>query len=301
MPESQPPRRGPGEPVYSVEPLATHTQTVIFLHGLGSNGEKFGKELLETGIISSGLTLPQLLPGARFVFPTSKRRRSSAFGRSMLTQWFDIVNLQDPEEKKEKQLKGLEESAVEIMALIRQELEKVTPNNLILGGLSQGCAMSLAVLLCLDHPIGGFIGMSGYLTYQADLRSALAEEEGEVDEDDPFAAPEEPGEKLHPSVQAQLFERDLLGLEQLEDAKTENTAHGTPVFLGHGVKDEKKPVALGRAAAQVMGDAGYEVQWETYEDLGHWYQIPEEIDDVVKFISSKIGWSIFRQIKGDLN
>ncbi|KAL2202999.1 hypothetical protein CC79DRAFT_1373143 [Sarocladium strictum] len=137
--------------------------------------------------------------------------------------------------------------------------------------------------------------MSGYLNYRADLESALAEEEEEdVDEDDPFAAPEAAGEKPHPSVQTQIFERDLLGLEQLEDSKTEKTAHGTPVFLGHGVKDEKKPLAQGRAAAQVMGDAGYEVQWKAYEDLGHWYQIPEEIDDVVEFISSKVGWSISR-------
>jgi hypothetical protein len=153
----------------------------------------------------------------------------------MLTQWFDIANLQDPEEKKEKQLKGLEESAVEVMALIRQELERVTANNLILERLSQSCAMSLAVLLCLEHPIGGYIGMSGYLNYRADLQSALAEEEEEVNKDDPFAALEEAGEKPHPSVQAQSFERDLLGLEQVEDNKIEKTAYGTPVFFSDTV------------------------------------------------------------------
>lgn len=75
----------PGEPVYLVEPRAAHTHTLILLHGLGSNGEKFGKELLETGVTSSGLTLPQLLPGARFAFPTAKWRRSSAFSRAVIT------------------------------------------------------------------------------------------------------------------------------------------------------------------------------------------------------------------------
>ena len=57
---------------------------IILLHGLSSNGEKFGRELLETGKTSAGKTLVDLLPSARFIFPTAKWRRSSAFGRKKL-------------------------------------------------------------------------------------------------------------------------------------------------------------------------------------------------------------------------
>ncbi|KAK0385341.1 hypothetical protein NLU13_7817 [Sarocladium strictum] len=277
MSASQPAPRGPGEPIYRVEPLTTHTHTILLLHGLGSNGEKFGKELLETGITSSGLTLPQLLPGARFLFPTSRRRRSTAFGRSMLTQWFDIANLQDPELRKEKQLKGLGESAQELFAIVQKELEMVPARNLILGGLSQGCAI-------------------GYLTYQSDLQDSLAENEEDtqrdLDEENPFSTPEVAGERPHPSVQAQNFERDLLGLQPLEEPAREKTAYGTPVFLGHGVKDEKVPLGLGTSAARVVRSAGYEVRWRAYEELGHWYQVPEEVDDIVDFISSVVGWPV---------
>ena len=282
--------RSPGEPIYVVKPLAGHDYTLILLHGLGSNGEKFGKELLETGVTSSGLTLPQLLPSARFVFPTSKKRRSSAFGRSVITQWFDIANLQDPSIRKERQLQGLAESAQDIITLVQSELKTVSAERLICGGLSQGCAMSLAILLSLDRPIGGYIGMSGYLTYQSDLQDAVQEEE-ELDENDPFEN-SEPGFIAHPSVKAQEFERDLLDLVRLESPKQEHTAHGTPVFLGHGEIDKKVPVALGRGAAHVMTAAGYEVRWRTYKDQGHWYKIPEEIDDIIEFISSVIGWEI---------
>ncbi|KAJ6784643.1 hypothetical protein PWT90_04499 [Aphanocladium album] len=81
----------PASQLFVVEPTAAHTHTIILLHGLGSTGEKFGSELLDTGISSSGHKLTELLPYVRFVFPTSKRRRSKAFGRSMLTQWFDII------------------------------------------------------------------------------------------------------------------------------------------------------------------------------------------------------------------
>ncbi|KAH8169003.1 phospholipase/Carboxylesterase domain-containing protein [Sarocladium implicatum] len=279
----------PGEPIHLVEPLSVHTHTFILLHGLGSNGEKFGKELLETGTTSAGLTLPQLFPGARFVFPTARKRRSSAFGRSVITQWFDIANLQDPSICKEKQLQGLAESAQEIMSLIQDEVKRVPAEKLILGGLSQGCAMSLAVLLSLGYPIGGYIGMSGYLNYQSELHEAV-QDEG-VDDDNPFDVPDSSIETA-PCVKAQVFERDLLNISALDHPEKSRTAHGTPVFLGHGEADEKVPIMLGQGAARVVKDAGYEVRWEVYEDQGHWYKIPDEMDDIVDFISSAVGWSI---------
>lgn len=123
---------------FIVEPSLPHTHTMILLHGLGSNGEKFGKELLETGICGDGNKLTDLFPGTRFVFPTSKRRRSRAFGRAMLTQWFDIASLDDPSHKSHTQVRGLEESRGEIMDLLDREIaEGVSRQNIIIGGLSQ--------------------------------------------------------------------------------------------------------------------------------------------------------------------
>ena len=282
--------RTAGEPLYVVEPRQSHTHTIILLQGLGSNGEKFGAELLDTGRTSSGRTLAELFPGVRFVFPTSKRRRSTAFGRSMLTQWFDITRLADPSYRKDRQLDGLCESAREIRAILAAELETVPPQNLILGGLSQGCAMSLAVLLSLEYAIGGYIGMSGYLTYQSDLESAVREDdESDSPFEDPFADPDK-RECLASVVKAQRLERDLLGLSLLEDPSQAQTAAKTPVFLGHGGADEKVPCALGEGAAQLMRDAGYQVVWKCYEDQGHWYKIPDEMDDICRFIVSMVGW-----------
>lgn len=284
--------RLPGEPVYVVDPRAAHTHTFILLHGLGSNGQKFGSELLETGITSSGCSLTELFPGARFVFPTSKRRRSTAFGRSMLTQWFDIAILDDPSIQRDRQLQGLSESVQEILAIIKDELQHVSAQNLILGGLSQGCATSLAVLLCLDHPVGGYIGMSGFLTYQADLDDAVADDE-DFDDDDPFARSDDDddgGPPKEPSIRAQTFMRDLLLLDDVVEPTIERTASSTPVFLGHGAVDEKVPVGLGEAAARVVQNAGYQVGWKAYADQGHWYKIPDQIDDIVSFIVSRAGW-----------
>ncbi|KAJ3576256.1 hypothetical protein NPX13_g3763 [Xylaria arbuscula] len=288
----------PDQSTYIVEPTAKHTHTIILLHGLSSNGQKFGQELLETGKTSAGKTLPDLLPGARFIFPTAKRRRSSAFGRKKLTQWFDIARLPDPSYRKEMQLQGLEESAVEIRKLLRQEMEVVPPTNIILGGLSQGCAMSLSILLTLEYPLGGYFGMCGYLPFQQDIEDAINKEhesDDGMDDDNPFAASDQDGQPEDPALRALNFERDLLRINTPEDTTGEQqqqTASSTPIFLGHGDADEKKPYVLGEDAARTMRAAGYNVEWKLYPGLGHWYKIPNEIDDIVQFIRSRAGWEM---------
>ncbi|KAI0483499.1 acyl-protein thioesterase [Xylaria cf. heliscus] len=283
--------------VYIVEPTAGHTHTIILLHGLSSNGEKFGKEFLETGRTTNGMTLPELFPGTRFVFPTAKRRRSSAFGRKRLTQWFDIARLPDPSYRKETQLQGLAESALEIRGLLQQEMTRVSPANIILGGISQGCAMSLSVLLSLESPLAGYIGLCGYLPFQQDIEDAVRgwgeAQNSANDDDNPFAVSDDEGaQPADPTVRAVTFERELLGLDPLPNATTRQTTLSTPIFLGHGDVDEKKPHVLGEAAAHTMRAAGYDVDWRLYVGLGHWYKIPEEIDDIVNFIREKVGWEM---------
>lgn len=279
-------------PPFIVEPTSAHTHTVILLHGLGSNGEKFGKEFIQTGKTSRGSTLPQLLPGAKFIFPTSKQRRSTAFGRSMLTQWFDIVRLDDPSYRKELQLQGLSESTEEILELLKQECDydNMASERIILGGLSQGCATSLSVLLCLDHSIGGFIGMSGYLPFEQDVSEAIAELSS--DEDNPFDHDDDSTTSFDPSTKATIFERDLLGLPAIVSPSLEKTAQSTPIFLGHGCADEKVPWSLGENMSSTMQHAGYKVTWKCYGDQGHWYKIPEEIDDIADFIHCTLGWEL---------
>jgi len=64
----------------------------------------------------------------------------------------------------------------------------------------------------------------------------------------------------------------------------------TPIFLGHGKLDEKVNVKLGEEAASVFSSMGMQVSWKSYPDLGHWYKVPEEIDDIVQFIHEKVEW-----------
>lgn len=273
---------------YIVEPTRKHTCTFILLHGLGSTGEKFGVELLDTARSSKGHKLIEIFPGARFIFPTAKKRRSSAFNRALITQWFDIASLDDPSHKMERQVEGLSDSAAYLFDILKKEIEIVAPENIILGGISHGCAMSLSLLLCLEHPLGGFIGMSGWLPYQKDLEEIMQVKDDIGD--DIFGSDEEPVEQS-PILKVVEFVRELLTVEA-KNASLTNTSLSTPVFIGHGETDEKVKHILGQDISRTLKLLGMDVTWKLYPGHGHWYKTPEEIDDILSFLRTNVGLDI---------
>lgn len=155
--------------------------------------------------------------------------------------------------------------------------------------------MSMAVLLSLEYPIGGYVGICGYLTYQSELELVLEESDDDPDDpDDPFARDGSNGDDGDPqdlAVKAQTFERDLLGLDVLDHPTKDKTSCLTPSFLGHGRLDEKDPYLLREKMAEVLRASEYQVEWRCYRDLGHWYKIPDEVDDIVKFLH----WGLNRE------
>jgi hypothetical protein len=77
---------------------ATHTTSLILLHGTSTNGESFGSPLLEPFLSpSSGtnVSLADLLPHAKFVFPSGKQRRTTVLGGQISNAWFDIWDFTD--------------------------------------------------------------------------------------------------------------------------------------------------------------------------------------------------------------
>ena len=180
-----------------VPPLKTHKETWIILHGRGSNAQKFGPELLATPIPGHG-TLAQELPHAKFIFPTASLRRATIYKRSLITQWFDNWSLQAPTQREELQIEGLRETTAFIHGLLREEIASVGAENVVLGGLSQGCAAALIATLLWDgKPLAAVFGMCGWLPYRAhmqEIAETATEDADEEDEDDPFARQIEAGE-----------------------------------------------------------------------------------------------------------
>jgi len=136
-----------------IETAPHPTVAIIWLHGLGADGNDFVplvKELDLTG-----------LPGIRFVFPTAGMMPVTVNNGYVMRSWYDIkgadlVNREDEG--------GLRASQVQVEALIAREKARGIPaSKIILAGFSQGCAMTLQTGLRHPETLAGLMCLSGYL------------------------------------------------------------------------------------------------------------------------------------------
>ncbi|PLB51485.1 alpha/beta-hydrolase [Aspergillus steynii IBT 23096] len=276
-----------------------HTHTFILLHGRGSNAEQFGSVFLESTDIA------RRLPTVKFIFPTAKKRRSTVLKRIPIRQWFDNYSLKNPNTRTELQVDGLEETNRFLRTLVDDEARLFKESNsttedvysrIVIGGLSQGCAASIFGLLGgFSGRLGGFVGMSGWLPFESEIVESwnLDVEDDGQDDNDPFAHDDEDDGEIPAFIRALNHVRDVLDLPPLQHeggTSLEDVVHlQTPIFLGHGSADPKVSVNLGHRMGCVLSDYfGMDVTWKSYEDFGHWYKVPDEIDDVVNFLKEKV-------------
>ncbi|KAM5443421.1 hypothetical protein MferCBS31731_001742 [Microsporum ferrugineum] len=316
-----PKKKKPYPPPLAVDPISSkHTHTFIILHGLGSNANRFGPEFLES------TNLPAQLPTVKFIFPTASKRRSTVFKKMPIHQWFDIFSLEDPGQRSDLQIDGLCETGQFLRKLIDDEACLLGDGGhlkVVLGGLSQGCAAGVFTLLGGgfgargDKALGGFFGMSGWLPFAQQVRdiftsrTAAKDEDGDGDEIssapvsfDGFEREQDGGEAESPTHQAVNHIRDILDLsllsestgEELEPAAPElsSLCHlRTPIFLGHGSTDPKVSVQHGEGMSSLLSEQlRMDVTWKVYPEFGHWYKIPDEIDDILLFLREKVDSSL---------
>jgi len=90
-----------------------------------------------------------------------------------------------------------------------------------------------------------------------------------------------------PQQQALDFLRESISLDPVEYAGTAAECLQTLVFLVHGGDDEKVACILAQQAATTLEKLGMDVTWMIYESFGHWYKVPDEIDDSLNFLREK--------------
>ncbi|KAL2132672.1 hypothetical protein VTI74DRAFT_3542 [Chaetomium olivicolor] len=276
-------------PVHILEPQASHTHTIIFLHGRGSTGEEFAEELLESRL-STGKTLQEQLPSWRWVFPSSPELWSTAFEEKM-PAWFEAHSLTDVTARQDLQMDGIRASVRYLIHLLEEETEKLggAADRVVLGGISQGGAVGMWTLLCAGdgnfRRLGGFVGTSTWLPFAESLEWYLGgenqtkehstENNAQVSEADAFV------EAMTASARGVLHQR----------GSSEPALHSVPVFLAHGTDDAYVNIELGRQAAHVLRKIGLKVDWREYsgaDQEGHWLKEPEEFDDIARFLESAL-------------
>lgn len=126
---------------------------VIWLHGLGANGNDFVP-------IVKQLHLPESL-SIRFIFPNAPTRPITINQGMQMPGWYDISSLSIVDEEDEA---GIDESSTAIHDLCETQEEKgISAERIILAGFSQGGAIALHSALNYPKPLGGIMALSAYL------------------------------------------------------------------------------------------------------------------------------------------
>jgi len=144
------------------------TASVIWLHGLGADGNDFAPVVHE-------LDLPPEI-GIRFIFPHAPFQPVTCNGGYVMRAWYDIYSLESIDQEDEA---GLLHSRALIETLIAQEIERGIPSTrIILMGFSQGGAVALYTGLRHTQPLAGIGALSTYLPLHditaAEIQSANA-------------------------------------------------------------------------------------------------------------------------------
>ena len=130
---------------------------VIWLHGLGADGNDFAPIVPELGL-DPGKTV-------RFVFPHAPMRPITVNGGMVMRGWYDISDLPVIENQGIREdREGLLDSQRIVRQLIEQENRRGIPTrNIFLAGFSQGGAIALHTGLRMSESLAGIIALSTYL------------------------------------------------------------------------------------------------------------------------------------------
>ena len=140
-------------PSIELETAPNPTASVIWLHGLGADGNDFVPIVPE-------LRLPQSLR-VRFVFPHAPVRAVTINNGMRMRAWYDIAAA---DLNSRADLIGVRESQAQLEALIERETARGMPSErIVLAGFSQGGAIALYTGLRHAERLAGIMALSTYL------------------------------------------------------------------------------------------------------------------------------------------
>jgi len=146
------------------------TTTCVLLHGFGASGDDL-------------VSLAGALGGpVRFVFPAAPLALGGMYGDARAWWLLDLARMEAelrsgvPRDRRDELPDGLPEARALVMQLIEQLQARyaMTPDQLVLGGFSQGAMLALDVALHRDVPPAGLILMSGTLTAESAWQPRMA-------------------------------------------------------------------------------------------------------------------------------
>ncbi|AOX99090.1 alpha/beta hydrolase [Jeongeupia sp. USM3] len=140
-------------PCVEIETAPNPQASVIWLHGLGADGNDFVPVVPELGL--DGLAV-------RFLFPHAPYMPISCNNGYVMRAWYDIVYFDSID--RHADIDGVRASVEHVRALIASENARGIPNErIVLAGFSQGGAIAYTAGLTHPEPLAGIVALSTYL------------------------------------------------------------------------------------------------------------------------------------------
>lgn len=178
-----------------VETAPNPTVAIIWMHGLGADGNDFVPIVRELDLAGC--------PGIRFVFPHAPTMPVTINGGYVMRAWYDILGTDLSRREDEA---GLRRSQAAVEKLIDREKARGIPaSRIILAGFSQGCAMTIQTGLRHPERLAGLLCLSGYVP----LHTTVEAERHGANHDTPIFLAHGIGDPVIPFQRAQQS-RDLL-------------------------------------------------------------------------------------------
>ena len=137
-----------------IDPKRPAKSCVIWLHGLGADGNDFVP-------IVPQLNIPEE-HAVRFIFPHADMRPITINGGMVMRGWYDIKSMGDISASAD--IEGIQKSVDQISELVDQQIALGIPaNKIILAGFSQGGVIAVNTALQYPQKLASIIALSTYM------------------------------------------------------------------------------------------------------------------------------------------
>jgi phospholipase/carboxylesterase len=139
-----------------IETAPNPTATVIWMHGLGADGNDFAPMVPELRLGSA--------PAIRFIFPHAPMIPVTINNGYVMRAWYDVSYGDLEGKSRQADETGVRASQAEIEKLIAREVGRgIRANKIVIAGFSQGGAIALHTGLRHAAPLAGIMALSTYL------------------------------------------------------------------------------------------------------------------------------------------
>ena len=143
------------------------TASVIWMHGLGADGNDFVPIVRELDLAGA--------PPIRFVFPHAPMQAVSINNGFVMRAWYDIKWGDLEGKSKQADERGVRASEAAVAQLVEREMAAgIASDKIVLAGFSQGGAIALQTALRYPKRLAGVMALSTYLPLHESLATEAA-------------------------------------------------------------------------------------------------------------------------------